>query len=280
MEIKKIIERYLNSQINFNLVKSFSGRDYNVFIYKWHVFRIPKHKKSNIELSIEKQKLDIIKKYVSLTIPQYTILENSCIHYPEIKWEILPHKREFYTNNIILQIVTFLKQTHSIPLNEFSFLKNNESNNNDLRKFVDGLKLRIKDKLINKVDNNTIILLNDYMEDLFFEHNDSIDAFIHWDIQWKNLIYDKKTKTISWVIDFSDSRIWSIENDFCHFLDLGEEIFNKIIIEYRGFFDKEFSDRVFFLKRREIIFEIDNEEIFQNNFNYILAQLKRFKFLN
>jgi hypothetical protein len=58
-----------------------------------------------------------------------------------------------------------------------------------------------------------------------------------------------------------------------------EHILRKMISLYMGFDDEEFFERVFFLARRWVIFEIDNDEICENNFEYILWQLKKYKFL-
>jgi hypothetical protein len=86
------------------------------------VFRFPKNKDKSFNLHIEKQKLDIISKYVDIKIPEYTIIDSTCIMYPIVPGVTLDVLNIDYTDNLIQDIVSFLKQLHAIPLKEFDFL--------------------------------------------------------------------------------------------------------------------------------------------------------------
>jgi aminoglycoside phosphotransferase (APT) family kinase protein len=117
------------------------------------------------------------------------------------------------------------------------------------------------------------------MNELFYVYESPKKAFVHTDIQWKNIIYDPKNGKISWIIDFTDSKIWWIELDFCYFYNVDESLLRKMIKLYKWFEDEEFFKRVFFLARRWVIFEIDNDELYEKDFDYILWELKKYKFM-
>jgi hypothetical protein len=98
----------------------------------------------------------------------------------------------------------------------------------------------------------------------------------HGDVQSKNIIFNYKTNKISWFIDFSDFRFSWRELDFCHFLNFPEDIFRKIIIKYLWFYDKEFVNTVKFLHKRELIYEILNDDIIENKWKYLEQKIEKF----
>jgi len=118
-----------------------------------------------------------------------------------------------YTEEMFADIALFMKQLHSIPLEKFSFINEKEKTQQEdtdkaeLYNFVGGLKKKIQDKLFGKVSDTTIKNIHEYMDMLFFEYESVEKAFVHTDIQAKNIIYDSTTKKISGMIDFTDSRI-------------------------------------------------------------------------
>lgn len=278
------IQKHLGKQVWTNYVQISNWWDYEVIIYDDIVFRFPKNLDKTLDMQSEKKKLDIIAQYVDIKVPEYSIVDGVCITYPAITGIPFDKLNIPYTEEMLVDIALFMKQLHSIPLENFWFIDKNEeakqqdSDKTELHTFVDGLKKKVQNKLLGKVPDVTIRNIHEYMDILFFEYESAEKAFVHTDIQAKNIIYDKHTQKISGIIDFTDSRIGWIELDFCHFYDLGEEILRKMIQLYRWSEDKDLFDRTFFLARRGVIFEIDNDDVFENNLEYIIKQLKKYKF--
>ena len=69
------------------------------------------------------------------------------------------------------------------------------------------MKDDVAKRLGTKVPANTIAALTTYMDELFFTYDSPIKAFVHTDIQGKNIIYDPDQDKITGIIDFTDSRI-------------------------------------------------------------------------
>lgn len=280
MKYQSQIEKYLWHSINLSDVLHATWRDYEVEIYNNLVFRFPKHPEKIQHIQKEKQILDVVSKYVSLDVPRYTLINNSFIVYPEIRGVSLDSLTIWYSETVLADVVSFLKQLHSIPLSEVSFLeKKSEWKDDSLIAFVDGFKTRIQNKLQSLVWQNIIDDIHAYMDNLFFEYTSVEKALVHTDIQPKNIIYNLDTQKVSGIIDFTDTRIGGIELDFCYFYDQGEDLLRKVIKMYRGLDDEELFDRVAFLVKRWVLFEIDNDEVYNQDFNYIINQLKKYKFM-
>lgn len=279
-----LLEEHLHTKLSpndYTLITKW--RDYDVIIYNNTVFRFPKKEQTREDMKQEKQKLDAIAPYISYEIPRYTLINDTYISYPLIQSITLDEIQNPYTDTVINDIITFIKQLHAIPLEIFSFLSSPKEQTDEDKKsfsnFVENFKQEIEKKLIHKVRIDTIQGLHKYMDELFFTYESPVKAFIHTDLQGKNIIYNQETQHVQWIVDFSDSRIGGIENDFCHFYDISPKLLEKCIRLYLGNFDKAFYDRVFFLTRKGVLYEITNDEIYTNRFEYILEQLEKYKFL-
>jgi aminoglycoside phosphotransferase (APT) family kinase protein len=117
----------------------------------------------------------------------------------------------------------------------------------------------------------------DYIDELFYKFKSTTTVFVHWDLQPKNIIINLDNN-IKGIIDFSDSKIGSPELDFCHLLD-NNSLIKEAIEIYLWNYDKDFYERIFFLWRRDVIFEILNDDIYHNNFSAIVDNLEKYKFL-
>lgn len=280
MDHISLIEKYLKKKIvDYKYITA--GWDFDVYIVDNLIFRFPKTQEKKQGIIEEKQKLDVIREYVSLKIPEYEIVDNAYIVYPIISWESLPYSKDVYKNDVIDQLVWFMKELHSIPLSHFWYKEEAQENwdNSELKSFVESLKSDIDQKIGNVLSKDQMMLMRSYMDELFFRYESPKKSFVHTDLQGKNIIYDEWEKKVTWIIDFTDSRVWWIELDFCHFFDIGEEILRKFIEKYRGNRDQSFFERVFFLARRSVIFEINNDEIFNTKYDDILQKLKKYGFL-
>lgn len=269
-----LIENYLRKEIwHYTYIDSWW--DYNVILTNNLVFRFPKNPNQWNVFAEEKRRLDIIKKYITIKIPEYIHIDQNMIVYKEIQWK---NMKEFSLKNLE-QIINFLKELHSISIQEV-MTKKEEKDNNQLDKFVSYMKERIEERLFKKhIDKNVILAIHSYMDELFFSFESPFQSFIHWDLQPKNIIVSYTGK-VEGIIDFSDSRIGSCELDFCHILDGSKYLCKKSIEMYLWNYNHSFFERVFFLSRRNVIFQIDNDDLYNNHFNEIYQSLNKYNFLS
>jgi len=272
----KIIEKDFWNSFSYELK---SWWDFNVFIVdKKYIYRFPKKDKNIQDLKDEKNITEIVSKYTNFSIPKLEIVSDKNIYwfkYDIINWETM---EEFNFQQISLKnleiflddIVKFLKNIHLIPLKEIGFLDKKDYMNDW---YKNHLKNWVEKKLIWKMDKKYIDKIFKYL-DILFNLKFEKKSFIHSDVQWKNIIFDYNKNKINWFIDFSDCKVSWIEYDFCHFLKWWDEIFEKIVEKYFWKSNKKFSDRVKFLAKKEIIFEILNDEIFKKDFLKIENKIK------
>ncbi len=283
MDYLALIQDYLKKSITWWYTVVSKWWDYEVIICEGMIFRFPKNQDKLLDIKAEKKNLDIIAPRVSLPVPHYTIVDNTFIVYPLIQGVTLDELSSPYTDQVISDLSQFIKELHSIPLEVFDYKEEvkqeSEEDKKGFHEFVNGLKQTIEIRLSGKVPATVITNLHQYMDELFFTYSSPKKAFVHGDLQGKNIIYNQNTDKISWIVDFTDSRVGSIELDFCHFYELGDGILEKMVQWYAWFVDKDFIERVFFLSRRGVIFEIENDDLYANKFDYLLTQLQKYKFM-
>lgn len=268
----KLIEWYLWKPI-WTYKRINSWRDFDIFITEGLVFRFPKNNQNYINFLKEKRKLDIIKPYISLEIPSYIHIDDQMIIYPLIEWDTM----KFFAPNHISEIIKFIKELHSIPIERFDSLNSLDTWDDNTISFVIYLKKEIEERLSKKdISSQTISNIHNYINELFFQFKSKKTVFVHGDLQPKNIIVNQDN--IHGIIDFSDSRIGSPELDFCNMI-YNKKLINKAIETYIWHYDKEFYERVFFLARRDVIFQITNDNLYNNNFKDIYKNLILFKFL-
>jgi len=273
------IEQYLGKSIMDNYQFISQWRDYDVIIYEWKVYRFPKVGKE-FDLHQEKRILDIMRPYVSLPIPQFTVVNNNFVVYPCIEWKTLDDCEVTYSDNFVNTLVWFIKELHSIPVDIFDFLQWDDQSPDKFQAWVQSLKDDVSTRLGWKVPDETIAKLHDYIQQLFIEYRSPVKAFTHSDLQWKNIIYNQKDQKIAWIIDFTGGRIWWVELDFCRFVNKdGGKLIERMVIAYLWYLDHWFIERARFLAKRTIIREIKNDDLYQNNFSLILDQLKKYQFI-
>jgi aminoglycoside phosphotransferase (APT) family kinase protein len=97
-----------------------------------------------MDLALEKKKLDAIKPYITLPIPQYTIVDNTFITYPAIKGTPFDDCDLPYDDEILESLAGFLKELHSVPLEHLDFMQSpkeqTEEEKNEFYKRVQSLK--------------------------------------------------------------------------------------------------------------------------------------------
>jgi len=279
MDYINLIESYMNKKVEvYSHIDSW--RDFDVYIVDNIVFRFPRTEEKRISMKREKDMLDRIRSYITLPIPNYEIVNDIYMVCSMISWIHLPEKIEVYTDLIVTQIVWFLRELHSIPIAIVTDNNDIPEDRNALLEFVEKIKVNLEMRVRHLLTDEEWGLMKKYIEDLFLKYVSIHTALVHTDLQGKNIIYDPDKQIISWIIDFTDARVWSIELDFCHFLDVGESILWKFIEKYRWFHDDDFFERVFFLARRNLIFEINNNIFSKENESELIRKLKKYKFIS
>lgn len=277
----QLIENHLWHKISeYEIIAKW--RDYEVILHNGIIYRFPRPDKI-MDLGLEKKKLDIIAPYITLPIPNFTIVDNSFVTYPAIIGKTFDDCNIIFSDDIITTLARFMKELHSIPVAQFDFMiSKNEQTDEEKKWFQDwvvSMKNDVEQRLTEKVPTSTITALHNYMDELFFTYESPVKAFVHTDIQWKNIIYDDIHNTIAGIIDFTDSRIWGIELDFGHFAFKDDWVLEKLVTQYFGHIDPAFIERVEFLAKRGVIFEIIDDLTYTTKFDYLIEQLRRYGFM-
>lgn len=256
-----------------------SWRDFNVAIVDNSlVYRFPKRKVNFQKLIFEKRVLDIISPKLSVEIPNVELINWELFKYKFIPWknmEEIDFTRLSDKNkeNFVNTIVNTLKELHSIELDFFNFLELEK----DKSKWGDILSKDIYDRLNWKVNNYSIKKIEKYLHD-YFSLKFNNYAFIHTDMKKANIIMDDTNYTINWIIDFSNWRLTGIEEEFIFFLEFWEDIFNEIVKKYLWKLDNAFIERVKFIYKKLLIFEILNDNLYRNNFAYLKSKISTFSY--
>lgn len=274
----KQIEKYLNKKVD-TYTHITTWRDYDVYIIDQMVFRFPKTERPHLNIHKEKQLLDIIRPYVTLSIPDYTIVDDNFIVYPLLAWTPLPNDPNAYTDTMIIQLVEFLKQLHWIPQNLVHDLDPWPQHSEPDTVFVQQMKQTLEKRLSGHISKPTLHAIYSYLDALFFDSTPTNPVVVHTDLQGKNMLYDPETKRITGILDFTDARIGNAAVDFCHFFDLSPDLLRKLIEQYRGFRDQTFFNTVFFLTKRTVLFEIMNEKVFKEDTECMLKKLEKYGFI-
>ena len=272
------VERYLwKKPQNYQYINNWW--DFDIILTPELVFRFPKKEKKLEELKNEKNLLEIVSHYTSFKIPLPQIIENQFFVYTIIKWKTIPKNIKAYNEQIIYDIVRFMKQIHNIPLERIpSYYKQSNMSQEKLNKFVKDIKLNVEKKLFNLIPKKHLKNLLKYIDTLFYEFEPPKKALVHHDLNSDNILI--KNNKVNWVIDFSDSRIAWIEVDFCHFCDISDRLLKDFIKKYKWYEDKDFYERVYFLAARSVIFEIyEKDKLTSKDIPYIKNKLKKFNFI-
>lgn len=228
MNYLQTIQEYLKRNVTTHKRIS-TWRDFEVFIVDNLIFRFPKKKEKIIDLHKEKQKIDILKPYISLAIPEYTVVNNMFIVYPLLPGEPLKQVESSYNDSTIKQLSEFMCQLHSIPkeLFEQNIQTSPADTDDELTSFLEVLHQNLDKKLSSHISPQALIWIHRYIQELFFSFSSPLTSFVHTDLQGKNILHIDSN--VSWIIDFTDSRIGSTELDFCYFYDINQDILWKAL---------------------------------------------------
>lgn len=210
------------------------------------IFKFPKHEKANANLIKEAQILRFLEGKLSLPIPKalYECASNNLSNYyfiglSKIKGVSL-NKKIFNELSVIekdelaRQMAEFLKQLHHQIYAEYK-------EDNIVKFKADYLKL--KDLIYDRLDSSSREKIDTMYKKLFANQDflNQRNGLIHNDFSCGNILFDTESRKISGIIDFGDSCVSDIDNDFYCLLEesdeeLGRE-FGLKVLEYYGYKD-------------------------------------------
>ncbi len=202
------------------------------------IFKFPRHERANSNLIKEAQILRFLEGKLAIPIPQvlYMCTSNNLSNYcfvglSKIKGVPL-NKKIFYRlsdiekDELAREMAEFLMQLHNQ-----NFIEYKED------------YLRLKDLIYDRLDSSIREKI-DIMYRKLFSNQDFLNqrnGHVHNDFSCSNILFDLESRKINGVIDFGDSCVSDIDNDFYCLLEesdeeLGKE-FRLKVLEYYGYKD-------------------------------------------
>jgi aminoglycoside 2''-phosphotransferase len=203
------------------------------------VFRFPKEKRGAFDTEKEKRVLPLLKKHITLNIPEFIYCGKQDNGYSFVGYKILPgepmNEQLFYSlsveikNRIAYQIAEFINQISSFNVEQAKELDIQE---NDF--YHDYLEL------FQEVQENGFPKMNKKMQGYisfrfksFLENKDHFlytPKLLHSDISLDHLLYDKTRQELTGIIDFGDMRIGDSDYEYIYLLEeCGKEFTIKVM---------------------------------------------------
>lgn len=213
------------------------------------VFRFSKTEDSKVFLDHEFKVLNIVRKYVDISVPEFKYIESGVVRYkclhgtPLFRNEIL-RMEEKLQDNLAKQIGVFLRQLHSIPMkviteNGIKGFPGNGTREDYIAQFN-----IIQDKLFPYIKSYTKEYIIQIYKPLVENENFLCyePALIHGDLAPYHFFYSKELNKVNGVIDFGVSGCGDPAHDVSVILDNFGEEFTKRISKYypelRTFIDR------------------------------------------
>ncbi|SIS63546.1 phosphotransferase family protein [Salimicrobium flavidum] len=221
-----ISERYPNLKIDQIEMNEIGQNNTVLIVNERFVFRFPKYLEGIEKLKKETKVLEHIGKRVSLPIPEpkYIHFESGVVGevftgYPLLSgtplWpsEIKKVKKEVQIQKIAEQLVRFLSDLHSQPVDDLDVKKQRME---DLRHSTEKLYEAFKEKLFpymketskKEVARNFEVFISD-KKTLNFE-----PVLIHGDFGASNILWDAEREAVSGIIDFGETEVGDPAYDF------------------------------------------------------------------
>jgi len=209
---------------------------------------MPKHQKASDNLRREKLVLDLIQDKVALKIPKIEYISNLDNDFLATGYRVIEGRslapKEFneliyrQRDNIAKQIAGFLKELHSIEVNNAELIIDKMEELKEMyEKFISKYSDLFELSQVGKIKDFFERIINDKSL-----HKYKL-TLVHNDFSASNLLFNCDTKEVCGVIDFGDVAISDRDNDFIFLLEDSEEEygreFGKKVLEYYGQSSKE-----------------------------------------
>ncbi len=206
------------------------------------VFRFPKGKSGADDTEKEIKVLPLLKKYITLSIPELIYVGTQDNGYPFVGYKILPGEpmdEQLFdslaaeTNNILaIQIAEFINQIRSFHVDLLKGLKVRED---DFYQEYLNLFKEVQHKafpIVNKqIQNYLTFRFTSYLENK--HHFFYTPKLLHSDLSLDHLLFDKNRQELTGIIDFGDMRIGDPDYEYVYLLEECGEEFTKKVMENR-----------------------------------------------
>lgn len=241
--IKYILEHSLDS-FKVNTIKLVgNGNDSNAYEVNGNIiFKFPKHKKASDNLDKEIEILQFLENKISCNIPKvlfigkikdgYTFGGFSKINGVPLTKELYASLSSAEQDKLARDLALFLKELHAIAYNKYE-VEMLDNYKNDYAK--------LKELIYDKIDDDTKVKIDKIYEDLFNDSDLIVNnkGLIHNDFSCGNIMVDLNKRQVSGIIDFGDTCVSDIDNDFyCLLEESDEEIgrdFGLKVLQYYGY---------------------------------------------
>lgn len=224
------------------------------------LFRFPRRPEVAKTLEIESRLLPELRQIVSLPIPNLEFIAPGFVGYRLIPGE--PLTRELFQQlcsteraRVAQQLADFLKEIHSFPIERAIELGVSHTPDQQLwTNCYAEIRRHVFPLLAAHERQWTQQLFETFLDD---ERNFRFaPVLLHGDFSPDHVLFDRRAKRITGVIDFGDARIGDPAYDFQWCEDYGEALWHELLTRYRLEIDESFFRRLEFYKRRQPLGEI------------------------
>ncbi|VTP95730.1 macrolide 2'-phosphotransferase [Sphingobacterium daejeonense] len=242
-EIQNLTEKHglvITDDINFNDM----GIDFRVGIVtdingqKW-ILRIPRREDMSVQIEEEKHILDLVKKHLSVEVPDWEIANHELIAYrlltdkPALTFDANTYEVTWNMDkespNYVPSLAKVLIELHSIPESEVKEKELKIKSSSEIRKEIEdqlklvkaeiGISNELETRYKNWLDNERLW--------------PAFSKFIHADLYAGHILTNEKNE-VSGIIDWTTAHMGDIAMDFSgHLKVFGEESLKLLIEEYK-----------------------------------------------
>lgn len=224
------------------------------------LFRFPRRPEVAQTLKVESRLLPELRKVVSLPIPNFEFIAPGFVGYRLIPGE--PLTKELFQQlcstektHIAQQLADFLSEIHSFPIERAIELGVLHTPERDLwANFYSEIRKHVFPLFTADERRWAQQLFEAFLDD---ERNFQLTpVLLHGDFSPDHVLFDRRAKCITGIIDFGDVRIGDPAYDFQWREDFGEAFWHEMLTRYKLEIDEGFFRRLEFYERRQPLGEI------------------------
>ncbi|KKK40094.1 aminoglycoside phosphotransferase [Mesobacillus campisalis] len=237
--VKETIKNFEDVKIDHiaKLGEGMMNRTY--LINQKFVFRFPKEKQGAFDTEKEKRVLPLLKKHITLNIPEFIYCGKQDNGYPFAGYRILPgepmNEQLFHSlsveikNRIADQIAEFINEIQSFNVEKAKELNIQESNfYQDYLEIFQEVQEKVFPKINKEMQAYISIRFTSFLENK--NHFLYTSNLLHSDLSLDHLLFDKKKQELTGIIDFGDMRIGDSDYEYIYLLEeCGKEFTTKVM---------------------------------------------------
>lgn len=257
------------------------------------VFRFPKEKDGAIDTEKEIKVLPVLKKQISLNIPEFIFCGQLDNGYPFVGYNILPgepmNEQLFHSlsteikGKIADQIAGFIDQISSFNIEQVKDI--NIAGNNFYQEYSKRFK-QVKEKGFPHIDKKMQTYISFRFESYLAnkDHFIYLPKLLHADLSLDHLLFDPKRQELSGIIDFGDMKMGDPDYEYLYLLEECGEAFTIEVMERRkeNNIPYKLEKLLFFLTADNVLLLLEglkrnNREMVEEAIKIILYEMKGHK---